>query len=62
MTTYRFRVLDSGGDVIVVHYVSLGSDAEARQHADTTFGEYDCACVEAWVGDRLVCAIKRPTK
>jgi hypothetical protein len=47
MVTYRFRLIDSAGDVISVHYLSMGSNAEARQHADTALGEYDCACVEA---------------
>ena len=62
MAMYRFRLIVSAGDVIGVHYISMGNDAEAWQHADTTLGEYDCACVEAWAGDRLICAIKRPTK
>ena len=54
MAIYRFRMIDSHEQVINVHYLSFASDAEAIRHADTTAGEYDCARVEVWAGDRLL--------
>jgi hypothetical protein len=47
-------MIDSHEQVINVHYLSFDSDAEAIRHADTTAGEYDCARVEVWAGDRLL--------
>jgi hypothetical protein len=55
MATYRFRLIDKYGEVLGVHYLSLESDADAQQYADTAIGEYDCEPVEVWLGDSLVC-------
>jgi hypothetical protein len=59
MAAYRFRMIDKHGDVIGAHFLSLDGDADAKRYADTTLGEYDCECVEVWLGDNVICAVIR---